>query len=77
MNSLRNVLRVLMALILVTLAFPSLADDPNWWKEYNLNMAIVSAPPAQANPPFTVTAKIRNTGLLPIGSFTLTFKHTP
>jgi len=73
MNNLRNVLRILMALVLATLAFPALADDDSdWWKQYNLDMAIVSAPPAQANPPFTVTAKIRNTGLLPIGSFTLT-----
>jgi hypothetical protein len=74
MNKLRNVLRILMALSLATLALPSIAggnEDDDWFKQYNLNMAIVSAPPAPTPPPFTVTAKIRNTGLFPIGSFTL------
>jgi hypothetical protein len=72
MNKLPMLLRVLMALSLVTCALPSFAGgfDPDWWKEYSLNMAIGSAPPAQA--PFTVTAKITNRGLLPVGSFTLT-----
>jgi hypothetical protein len=75
MNNFRNLLRVLMALSLAALASPSIAtggdDDDDWFKQYNLDMAIVSAPPAQTSPPFTVSAKIKNTGLLPIGSFTL------
>lgn len=73
MTTMRNLLRVLMALSLATLALPSIAfggdDGDDWWKQYTLNTAIVSAPPA--SPPYTVTAKIRNTGLVPISSFTL------
>src|SRR5271166_6780978 len=73
MTTMRNLLRVLMAVSLATLALPSIAfggdDGDDWWKQYSLNTAIVSAPPA--SPPYTVTAKIRNTGLVPIDSFTL------
>ncbi len=69
MSYLRTIACVCTGLLLATFALPSFADDDDWWKQYTLNMAIVSAPPA--SPPFTVTAKIRNKGLLPIGSFTL------
>ncbi len=73
MNHIRKVLCFLTALVLATLAFPSFAadDDADWWKQYDLDMDIVSAPPARTSPPFIVSAKIRNNGLLPIGSFTL------
>jgi hypothetical protein len=69
MNNLRNVLCVLMAIALATLALPSSAD--NGKKRFSLSMAIVSAPPAPTPPPFTVTATVTNEGNSTINSFSL------
>jgi hypothetical protein len=69
MSSLRTLLYVSTAILLATFALPSGAD--NGKKMYSLSMAIVSAPPAQTTPPFTVAATIKNEGNSTINSFSL------
>jgi hypothetical protein len=69
MNCLRNILCISTAMLLATFALPSGAD--NGKKMYSLAMAIVSAPPAQTTPPFTVAATIKNEGNSTINSFSL------
>jgi hypothetical protein len=64
MTTLRTISCALTALLFATFALPSIADEHHREdkKLYSLDMAIVSAPPAQTSPPFTVSATIKSKG---------------
>ncbi len=58
-----------IAIVIAAFALPSVAGNDK--KQYSLQMSIVSAPPAQMTPPFTVKATLANEGNSTINSFRL------
>ena len=71
MNGVRRIIGLVMAVAIAVFASPGFADNDK--KIYNLQMQMVSVPPAQANPPFTLRAVLTNepTGNSTINSFRL------
>ncbi|HEV7413961.1 MAG TPA: hypothetical protein VGP14_09905 [Casimicrobiaceae bacterium] len=70
-NSMRKIASLVIAVAIAAFALPSFAD--NGKKIYNLQMQMVSVPPAQAAPPFTLRAVLTNepSGNSTINSFRL------
>ena len=60
---------LIIAIVIAAFALPSVAGNDK--KQYSLQMSIVSAPPAQTTPPFTVKATLANEGNSTINSFRL------
>jgi hypothetical protein len=69
MNNIKRVLCILTAVAFAALALPSVAGNDK--KQFSLQMQIVSAPPANTTPPFTVSATVTNVGNSTINSFNL------
>jgi hypothetical protein len=71
MNGMRKIIGLVMVAAIAAFALPAFADNSK--KIYNLQMQMVSVPPAQASPPYTLRAVITNepTGNSTINSFRL------